>query len=76
MTSRPSGTVTFLMTDLEGSTRLWEAHPQEMKDALAWHDDVLRRAIESHNGYIFTTAGDAFCAAFADPMEAAASARR
>ena len=42
----PSGTVTFLFTDLEGSTRLWEEHPEAMKAALARHDEILRDAIE------------------------------
>ena len=45
-----------------------------MTEALAWHDQVMRAAIESNGGYIFTTAGDAFCAAFPDPMQAAAAA--
>ena len=42
----PSGTVTFLFTDLEGSTRLWEEHPEAMRDALARHDEILRDAVE------------------------------
>jgi predicted ATPase/class 3 adenylate cyclase len=61
---RPSGTVTFLFTDIEGSTRLWDEHGSEMKDALAIHDEILRSAIESELGYIFSTQGDAFAAAF------------
>ena len=47
MTDPPSGTVTFLFTDLEGSTRLWEEHPDAMQDALARHDEILRDAIEA-----------------------------
>lgn len=60
----PSGLVTLLFTDIEGSTRAWEAHPQEMKAALARHDDMLRGEIEAAGGYVFKTVGDAFCAAF------------
>ncbi|HVK02196.1 MAG TPA: tetratricopeptide repeat protein [Armatimonadaceae bacterium] len=61
----PTGTVTFLFTDIEGSTRLWEKHPDAMRVALARHDDLLARAIAAADGYVFKTAGDAFCAAFA-----------
>jgi predicted ATPase/class 3 adenylate cyclase len=64
MSNLPSGTVTFLFTDIEGSTRLWEAHPQSMKPALARHDALLRHTIEDNGGYVFKTVGDAFCAAF------------
>ncbi|MFQ5967488.1 MAG: tetratricopeptide repeat protein [Acidimicrobiia bacterium] len=64
MPELPSGTVTFLFTDVEGSTRLWEEHPEEMKVALGRHDQILRQVIEDHEGYVFTTAGDAFAAAF------------
>ncbi len=46
----PTGTVTFLFTDLEGSTRLWEEHPDAMRPALARHDEIVRSAIESHGG--------------------------
>lgn len=52
MTSPPTGTVTFLFTDLVGSTALWEQNPRLMEDALAWHDQVLRRAIDAHDGYV------------------------
>ena len=60
----PSGTVTFLFTDIEGSTRLWEQYPEAMRVALARHDALLREAIESNDGVVFKTVGDAFCAAF------------
>ena len=46
----PTGTVTFLFTDLESSTRLWEQDPEAMRDALAHHDELLRRAVEAHDG--------------------------
>ncbi|HXY94963.1 MAG TPA: adenylate/guanylate cyclase domain-containing protein [Acidimicrobiia bacterium] len=60
----PSGTVTFLFTDLEGSTRLWEQHPEAMKDALARHDEILRQAIAAHDGHIVKMTGDGVHAAF------------
>jgi predicted ATPase/class 3 adenylate cyclase len=66
----PQGTVTFLFTDLEGSTRLWEAHPREMKDALARHDAIVRGAAESHNGVVFSTMGDGMAAVFASARDA------
>jgi class 3 adenylate cyclase len=60
----PSGTVTLLFTDVEGSTRLWDAERDAMAAALRRHDEVLREAIEQAGGYVFKTVGDAFCAAF------------
>ncbi|HEY3230349.1 MAG TPA: adenylate/guanylate cyclase domain-containing protein, partial [Roseiflexaceae bacterium] len=74
MAELPTGTVTFLFTDLAGSTRLWEQHPQAMPAALARHDAILRAAIAAHGGAIFHTAGDAFCTAFAGAPAALASA--
>ena len=73
-TNAPTGTVTFLLTDIEGSTRRWEEHPQAMKTALARHDSILREAIEANGGYVFQTIGDAFCAAFATAPQALAAA--
>ena len=70
----PSGTVTFLFTDVEDSTALWERYPSLMPEVLARHDDALREAIERHGGHIFTTAGDGFGAAFASAPEAVAAA--
>ena len=63
----PSGVVTFLFTDVEGSTRRWEADAEAMRVALAAHDEVLRRAIEAHGGWLFKHTGDGVCAAFASP---------
>ncbi len=60
----PTGTVTLLFTDIEGSTRLWEAEPDAMAVALRRHDEILRACIERAGGYVFKTVGDAFCAAF------------
>jgi predicted ATPase len=53
-----------LFTDIEGSTRLWEEHPDAMRDALARHDELSRDAIEAHGGYVVKTTGDGFHAAF------------
>ena len=70
----PSGTVTFLFTDIEGSTRLWEERRGEMADALAEHDAIVRSAIEANNGYVFATGGDGFAAVFGSAGEAVAAA--
>ena len=70
----PSGVVTFLFTDVEGSTRRWEADADEMRAALLAHDDVLRTAIEGHGGFLFKHTGDGVCAAFASPRSAADAA--
>ena len=60
----PSGTVTFLFTDIEGSTRRWEADPDAMRASLEAHDVVVRAAIEAHGGQVFKHTGDGMCAAF------------
>jgi class 3 adenylate cyclase len=62
---QPGGTVTFLFTDIESSSRLWEDYPVGMQRALARHDALLRQAITSNGGHVFKTIGDAFCASFA-----------
>jgi predicted ATPase/class 3 adenylate cyclase len=67
---RPTGTLTFLFTDVEGSSRLWECYPTEMDSALRLHDEIVRSAIEGHGGYVFSTGGDAFAAAFSRVGEA------
>ncbi|MGH7428600.1 MAG: ATP-binding protein, partial [Candidatus Methylomirabilaceae bacterium] len=75
----PSGTVTFLFTDIAGSTRLWEEHTEVMRAALARHDDLLRAIIAEHRGHVFKTVGDAFHAAFpaaSDAVTAAVEAQR
>jgi class 3 adenylate cyclase len=75
----PTGTITFLFTDIEGSTHLWEQHPAAMKSALHWHDLLLREAVEANQGYVFKTIGDAFCAAFpaaAQALHASLDAQR
>ncbi|HUX20761.1 MAG TPA: adenylate/guanylate cyclase domain-containing protein, partial [Spirochaetia bacterium] len=60
----PSGTVAFLFTDIEGSTKLWAKERELMSEDLQRHDTLLRAVIEGAEGYIFKTVGDAFCAAF------------
>jgi class 3 adenylate cyclase len=75
----PSGVVTFLFTDVEGSTRRWEADAQAMRAALATHDQVLRGAIEAQGGWLFKHTGDGVCAAFQSPraaVDAAVAAQR
>ena len=79
MAELPSGTVTFLFTDLEGSTRLWEAHRDAMLGALARHDEILRVAIAEHDGQIVKSTGDGFHAVFANAacaVDAAVDAQR
>ena len=75
----PSGVVTFLFTDIEGSTRRWEADADAMRAALLAHDEVLRTAIEAHDGFLFSHTGDGVVAAFASPksaVDAAVAAQR
>jgi len=75
----PTGTITLLFTDIEGSTRLWERQPETMAAALARHDTILREVIASRGGVVFKTVGDAACAAFAvatDALAAALAAQR
>ncbi|HEY3229270.1 MAG TPA: adenylate/guanylate cyclase domain-containing protein [Roseiflexaceae bacterium] len=74
MDALPTGSVTFLFTDIEGSTRLWEYYPEAMRAALARHDVLIRAAIEAHGGGVFKTVGDAFYAVFAAAASAAAAA--
>jgi predicted ATPase/class 3 adenylate cyclase len=74
MSELPTGTVTFLFTDLEGSTRLWDEHPGAMREAVARHDALMRQAFESHHGHVFKTGGDAFCVAFQSAPDALAAA--
>ncbi len=69
----PTGTVTFLFTDIEGSTTLWEQFPEAMHDALARHDGLLRHAIESSSGCIVKGTGDGLYAVFAAAVDALAA---
>jgi LuxR family transcriptional regulator, maltose regulon positive regulatory protein len=75
----PTGTLTFLFTDIEGSTQLWEQHPGTMPAALARHDTILRQAVAGHGGVVFKTVGDGVHAVFArasDALEAAQAAQQ
>jgi predicted ATPase/class 3 adenylate cyclase len=72
--SRPTGTVSFLFTDIAGSTRLWDDDQESMAASVAAHDRILRTAIGDHGGYVFSTAGDSFGAAFTTAAEAIAAA--
>ncbi len=77
--SLPTGTVTFLFTDIENSTGMAQRYPGEMPSLLAQHHAILRQAIEANNGHVFLIVGDAFCASFftaADALQAALSAQR
>jgi predicted ATPase len=77
--SAPSGVVTFLFTDIEGSTRRWEADPDAMRVALEAHNQVLREAVAANNGEVFNYTGDGMCAVFASPrsaVDAAVAAQR
>ncbi len=74
MSGQPTGTVTFLFTDIEGSTKLWEHAASAMHTALARHDEILRDTVKSHGGYVFKEVGDAFCCAFASAPEAVGAA--
>src|SRR6516165_10164365 len=71
----PSGTVTFLFSDVEGSTRRWEEDPDAMRLAVAKHDECVRGAIEGDRGYVFATGGDGFAAAFGRAADAVAAAQ-
>jgi predicted ATPase/class 3 adenylate cyclase len=79
MADLPTGTVTFLFTDVEGSTKLWERYPEAMRASMARHDEVLLGVMESSGGFVFKTVGDAFCVAFPSAphaLEAALAAQR
>ena len=73
-TTSPTGTVTFLFTDIEGSTRLWEQHPEGMQRALSRHDDLIRAAVEGHGGNVIKTTGDGFHAVFETGLDGVAAA--
>jgi predicted ATPase/class 3 adenylate cyclase len=75
----PAGTVTFLFTDVEASTRLWEEYPEAMKGAMARHDEILRDAVTAHKGYVVKATGDGVHAVFAsayNALDAAVVAQR
>src|SRR5919106_831973 len=79
MADLPSGTVSFLFTDIEGSTKLAQEHPKEMPELLARHNTILNQVIERYQGFVFRTVGDSFSVAFhtaGDALSAALEAQR
>ena len=76
---RPSGTVTFLFTDVVDSTRWWDSYPEQMRLALVRHDEIVRSVVDRYAGYVFSTGGDSFAVAFdrvVDALGAAVEAQR
>src|SRR6201995_4286059 len=69
-----SGTVTFLFTDIEGSTRLWQAAEAAMRSALSRHDELLRKVIAEYEGTVFSAMGDGMAAAFGSASAAVGAA--
>ena len=74
MVELPSGTVTFLFTDLEGSTRLWREHPAAMRPALARHDELVGDVVAAHGGFVVKTTGDGVHAVFSTASDAVGAA--
>ena len=72
--TRPTGTVSFLFTDIEGSTQLWESSPQSMGTALGLHDHLVRSTVAAHGGFLFSTAGDGIGASFQRAADAVGAA--
>jgi predicted ATPase/class 3 adenylate cyclase/DNA-binding winged helix-turn-helix (wHTH) protein/tetratricopeptide (TPR) repeat protein len=70
----PTGVVTFLITDIDRSARLWENSPREMADALARHDQLIEQAVAAHSGYVFKHSGDGLLAVFSAASTAVAAA--
>src|SRR3990172_1255628 len=70
----PTGTVTFLFTDIEGSTKLAQQYPEAMPSLLARHHSILHQSIQACHGYVFQIIGDAFCAAFQTALDALSAA--
>ena len=66
----PTGTVTFVFTDIEGSTAMWERAPTTMPAVLARHDELMREAIDRHGGYVFATRGHGYAVALIVTLEA------
>jgi predicted ATPase/class 3 adenylate cyclase len=74
MDGLPTGTVTFLFTDIEGSTRLAQQYPETMPRLMARHNEILTRSIQAHEGYVYQVAGDSFCGVFASSIDALSAA--
>ncbi|MGR4065294.1 MAG: ATP-binding protein [Vulcanimicrobiaceae bacterium] len=69
----PTGAVTFVFTDVEGSAQRWDRDRAPMERAIRRHDELIRAAIDDHGGHVFKTIGDAFCAVFNRPEDAVAA---
>ena len=67
---KTSGLVTFLFTDIEGSTKLAQEYPDTLPDALKIHNSILQNAVVANNGFVFEIVGDAFCCAFQNAFDA------
>jgi class 3 adenylate cyclase len=77
--NKPTGTVTFLFTDIEGSTKIAQEYAESIQNVLKQHNSILLNAVKSNNGFVFKTFGDAFCCAFQsadEALKAAAEAQR
>src|SRR5262245_5245261 len=74
MSDHPTGTVTFLFTDIQDSTSLWATMPEAMRHSLAYHDALVRQATEAHGGHLFKVIGDAIQAAFSTSEQALSAA--
>jgi class 3 adenylate cyclase len=72
--ARPTGTVTFLFTDVEGSTRQWEADSAATDALVAAQDKLVRTVVADHDGYVFATMGDGFAVAFERASDAVTAA--
>src|SRR5215469_1742846 len=72
--SLPTGDLTFLFTDIEGSTRLWERASEAMRRAIVRHDELLHKIVERNRGIVFKTVGDSFFCVFDEPHRALRSA--
>jgi class 3 adenylate cyclase len=73
MGAAPTGTVTFLFTDIESSTQKWEENAAVMSESLKIHDSILAKIVEENNGYVFNTVGDPFCVAFSRAVDCLAA---
>jgi class 3 adenylate cyclase len=76
MADSPTGTVTFLFTDIQGSTAMWERDAKRMQAVLARHDEIMKSIVSSHGGHVFKMIGDACCAAFPSAPNALEAASR
>ncbi len=74
MIPAPTGTITLLFSDIEGSSKKWDQHPEAMRVALAQHDRLMQEVFAGHRGFVFKTVGDAFCVAFETANDALAAA--